>query len=377
MPSLSALRSRVAALPGTARLTEALAVPSAEVVAAAPPGARHLVVSALAPTRTGAPVLAVTATGREAEDLAAALEASLAAGAVGRVPRLGDAAARAALPAQRHRRPAPRRCCAGWPTPRPATTPHGALSVVVAPVRAVLQPIVQGLGDLEPGRAPGRRRRAARAGRRGPRGGRLRPRRPGRAARRVRGARRHPRRLPAHRGAPAAGRVLGRHGRGDPLVQGRRPAQPRGRRARAVGAALPRAAAHRRGARARRARWPTQLPGAADMLEQARRGHRRRGHGVARAGPGRRHGAAARPAARRRPCSSLCDPERVRTRAHDLVATSAGVPRRRLGQRRERQRRADRPPVGARHRVVPHPGRAAPAGPRPRRARGRPHPVRR
>ena len=86
MPSLSALRSRVAALPGTARLTEALAVPSAEVVAAAPPGARHLVVSALAPTRTGAPVLAVTATGREAEDLHAALEASLGAGAVGLFP---------------------------------------------------------------------------------------------------------------------------------------------------------------------------------------------------------------------------------------------------------------------------------------------------
>ena len=69
MPSLSVLRSRVAALPGTARLVEALAVPSAEVVAAAPAGARPILVSALAPTRSGAPVLAVTATGREAEDL--------------------------------------------------------------------------------------------------------------------------------------------------------------------------------------------------------------------------------------------------------------------------------------------------------------------
>ena len=55
MPSLSALRSRVAALPGTARLREALAVPSAEVVAAAPPGARPLVVSALAPPGPGPP----------------------------------------------------------------------------------------------------------------------------------------------------------------------------------------------------------------------------------------------------------------------------------------------------------------------------------
>ena len=47
------------------------------------------------------------------------------------------------------------------------------------------------------------------------------------------------------------------------------------------------------------------------------------------------------PAGRRR--RRCCDPERVRTRAHDLVATSAGVPRRQLGQRRRRQRRAGRP----------------------------------
>ena len=39
------------------------------------------------------------------------------------------------------------------------------------------------------------------------------------------------------------------------------------------------------------------------------------------------------------PRGRSCDPERVRTRAHDLVATSAGVPRRRLGQRRRRRRR--------------------------------------
>ena len=43
-----------------------------KVVAAAPPGARHLLVSALAAPDRGAPVLAVTATGREAEDLQAA-----------------------------------------------------------------------------------------------------------------------------------------------------------------------------------------------------------------------------------------------------------------------------------------------------------------
>src|SRR5829696_3758981 len=149
MPSLSALRSRVAALPGAALLVEALAVPSAEVVAAAPPGARHLLVSALAPTRSGAPVLAVTATGREAEDLHASLEASLGAGAVGLFPSWET------LP---HERLSPRSDTVGQRLsvlrrlahPEAGDDSHGALSVVVAPVRAVLQPITKGLGDLRP-----------------------------------------------------------------------------------------------------------------------------------------------------------------------------------------------------------------------------------
>ena len=140
MPSLSALRARVAALPGTARLTEALAVPSAEVVASAPPGARHLVVSALAPTRTGAPVLAVTATGREAEDLHAALESSLGAEAVALFPSWET------LP---HERLSPRSDTVGQRLsvlrrlahPAAGDGSHGALSVVVAPVRAGLQPV--------------------------------------------------------------------------------------------------------------------------------------------------------------------------------------------------------------------------------------------
>ena len=65
------------------------------------------------------------------------------------LPELGDAAARAAQPAQRHRRQA-----AGRPAPaRPPghrRAPPGRCSVVVAPVRSVLQPQVKGLGDLEP-----------------------------------------------------------------------------------------------------------------------------------------------------------------------------------------------------------------------------------
>ncbi len=149
MPSLSALRSRVAALPGTARLVEALAVPSAEVVAAAPAGARPILVSALSPTRTGAPVLAVTATGREAEDLHAALQSSLGSGAVALFPSWET------LP---HERLSPRSDTVGQRLsvlrrlshPETGDDTHGALSVVVAPVRAVLQPISRGLGDLKP-----------------------------------------------------------------------------------------------------------------------------------------------------------------------------------------------------------------------------------
>ncbi len=149
MPSLSALRAQLLALPGTARLLEDLAAPGAEVSAAAPPGARHLVVSALAPTRTGAPVLAVTATGREAEDLQAALEASLGAGVVGLFPSWET------LP---HERLSPRSDTVGQRLsvlrrlthPDTGDDTHGALSVVVAPVRAVLQPIAKGLGDLRP-----------------------------------------------------------------------------------------------------------------------------------------------------------------------------------------------------------------------------------
>ncbi|GAA4396793.1 transcription-repair coupling factor [Fodinibacter luteus] len=149
MPSLSALRTRALATPGIARLGEALAAPDAEVTASAPPGARHVVVSALAPTRSGAPVLAVTATGREAEDLQAALEASLGAGVVGLFPSWET------LP---HERLSPRSDTVGQRLsvlrrlahPEAGDASHGALAVVVAPVRAVLQPFSTGLGELRP-----------------------------------------------------------------------------------------------------------------------------------------------------------------------------------------------------------------------------------
>ena len=150
MPSLALLRSRVAALPALERVAESLRIPSAEVAAATPPGARHAVVAALAPRPEGAPVLAVTATGREAEDLHDALVASLGPDVVGLFP------AWETLP---HERLSPRSDTVGQRLSvlrrlaHPESgddTGHGALHVVVAPVRSVLQPIARGLGDLRP-----------------------------------------------------------------------------------------------------------------------------------------------------------------------------------------------------------------------------------
>ncbi|MFE4543206.1 transcription-repair coupling factor [Arthrobacter sp. NPDC056727] len=101
-------------------------------------------------------VLAVTATGREAEDLAAALRAYLPASAVAEFPswetlpheRLSprsDTVGRRLSVLRRlaHPEDAARRDNAESPT-------AGRLRVVVAPVRAVVQPIVAGLGELVP-----------------------------------------------------------------------------------------------------------------------------------------------------------------------------------------------------------------------------------
>ena len=74
--------------------------------------------------------------------------------------------------------------------------------------------------------------------------------------------------------------------------------------------------------RARARALADQLPGRLRDAVEGRRGHRGRGHGVARAGARRRHGVGARRAAREHPIVLLADPERIRRRAHDLVATS-------------------------------------------------------
>ncbi len=210
----------------------------------APSALRPFVVKGL--VDAGRTVLAVAATAREAEDLVARLEGIIDPCAGRLLPRLGDAAARAALAAQRHRRPPARRAAPPQaPRHRPLQRPAagrgraGALGAPAAGARA-RRPRA---GRARPSVSRGRpRRRRTPAGRRG-----VHPRRPRGEARRVRGARRHRRRLPADRGAPAARGVLGRRGRGDPVLRGRRPAHARPGHP-AVGAALPRAAAHRRGA---------------------------------------------------------------------------------------------------------------------------------
>ncbi len=262
--------------------------------------------------KAGRPVLAVTATSREAEDLVAELADLVDPTTVGYYPSWET------LP---HERLSPRSDTVGRRLAVLRRLRHpgsdaanGPLSVVVAPVRSILQPQVKGLGDLDPVELergpPGRaRRRRTPAVRRG-----VHARRPGREARRVRGPRRHRRRVPADRGAPAAGGVLGRRRRGDPLVRGRRPAHARQARP-AVGAAVSRAAAHRRRTpTGRRARC--RAPPAARADRQDRRRHRGGGDGVAGAGAGRRDGAARRPDAhptRRCWCSTPSGRGRVPT----------------------------------------------------------------
>src|SRR5690348_11892400 len=113
-----------------------------------PPAARPFAIAALA-RETARPVLAVTATGREAEDLAAALRSLLPPDGVVDYPSWET------LP---HERLSPRSDTVGrrlavlrrLAHPRPDDPETGPVSVVVAPVRSVLQPQVKGLGDLEP-----------------------------------------------------------------------------------------------------------------------------------------------------------------------------------------------------------------------------------
>ncbi|MFG2889698.1 transcription-repair coupling factor [Streptomyces sp. NPDC048248] len=116
-----------------------------------PPAARPFAVAALA-RDAGRPVLAVTATGREAEDLAAALRTLMPAGEEHSVVEFPSWET---LP---HERLSPRSDTVGrrlavlrrLAHPRADDVVAGPVSIVVAPIRSVLQPQVKGLGDLVP-----------------------------------------------------------------------------------------------------------------------------------------------------------------------------------------------------------------------------------
>jgi transcription-repair coupling factor (superfamily II helicase) len=134
---------RRARLTGTAQATEALEV-------TAPNALYPLLVAGLAAPDAGdRPVLAVTATAREAEDLAAALASLLPEHTSAEFP------AWETLP---HERLSPSSDTVGrrlgvlrrLAHPSADDPSNGPLRVVVAPIRAVLQPVVRGLGDLEP-----------------------------------------------------------------------------------------------------------------------------------------------------------------------------------------------------------------------------------
>ncbi|MEN3306619.1 MAG: hypothetical protein V7603_2821 [Micromonosporaceae bacterium] len=129
-------------------------VPTAEVDQldlTAPPALRPFIAAAIAADAPGAgrPVLAVAATTREADDLASALGCLLPPEQVAVFP------AWETLP---HERLSPRPDTIGrrlavlrrLAHPDPTDPARGPLRVVVAPVRSVLQPQLRGLGDLEP-----------------------------------------------------------------------------------------------------------------------------------------------------------------------------------------------------------------------------------
>ena len=113
----------------------------------APPGLRPFALAAVA-RQADRPLLAVTATGREADDLVAALRTLLGTSAVAEFP------AWETLP---HERLSPRSDTVGRRLAVLRRLTHPGTNgdevsprVVVAPIRAVLQPQVAGLGDLEP-----------------------------------------------------------------------------------------------------------------------------------------------------------------------------------------------------------------------------------
>ncbi|WP_261570602.1 transcription-repair coupling factor [Frankia gtarii] len=145
-PLLDALIARPGGDPALGRAIGAAGEPVLDL--AGPAALRPFAAAALAAAHgAGRPVLAVVATGREAEDLAAALAGLLGPDVVAVFPSWET------LP---HERLSPRADTVGQRLAvlrrlaHPASTGRPPLRVVVAPVRSVLQPQVAGLGELVP-----------------------------------------------------------------------------------------------------------------------------------------------------------------------------------------------------------------------------------
>ena len=161
-PALAAARDqarRTLALAGAGARTARVAAEIDQLDLTAPPALRPFVTAAIAADEPGAgrPVLAITATTREADDLAAALGCLLPPEQVAVYPawetlpheRLSpraDTVGRRLAVLRRLAHPAaPERGADGQ-----GQAAQGPLRVVVAPVRSVLQPQLRGLGDLAP-----------------------------------------------------------------------------------------------------------------------------------------------------------------------------------------------------------------------------------
>src|SRR5690349_7086085 len=144
--SLTGLLDAALPDPAVARAVESAGQP--RLILSGPASVQPFVLAALA-QRAGRTVLAVTSSGREAEDLVASLQCLLPPDSVAVYPGWET------LP---HERLSPRADTVGQRLavlrrlahPSDDDPATGPLSVVVAPVRAVLQPQVPGLGELQP-----------------------------------------------------------------------------------------------------------------------------------------------------------------------------------------------------------------------------------
>ncbi|THV24260.1 transcription-repair coupling factor [Glycomyces paridis] len=140
-PKLASLLTAAAASPKVARLAELAASTDRPVDVVAVPGARPLALAQTA-THSPGPVLAITATSREAEELAESLASFIAEDDIALYP------AWETLP---HERLSPRSDTVGARLELLHRLHAGDVpKVIVTPVRGALQPQLKGLGSLEP-----------------------------------------------------------------------------------------------------------------------------------------------------------------------------------------------------------------------------------